>query len=169
MLCVKLEDPLLFPQTSLRNPPFPPPLGSNAPRTFALFLLYDLSGAIIGSLYMDVILAEFLDSGTPLMERLFLRAVGHAVLMGVTISFAGWFHHQLVEGLGIEPHRATITFTYWAVFFPLVGRLMQSSAESVVQAIAFELFATGAEIFNLDGLMMGKPFSLLRSSYLHRL
>jgi len=148
VLLVYHEDP----HTNTPHSPPVPPLTS--PRTFTLFLLLLLSGVIDGSLYMDVIFAKFLDSGTPLMERLLLRSVGHSVLMSLTLSFYSWFHHQLVEGLGVEPHRATLSFSYWAMFSPLVGRFMQSSAVSVAQAIAFELFATLVEIKTLDGKLL---------------
>jgi len=45
-------------------------------------------------------------------------------------------------------------FIIFATYFPLMGRLMKSSASSVAQVIAFEVFATGAGIVALDGKLL---------------
>jgi len=138
-------------------PPHPLPSSlTPIPRTFALFLLYDLSWMMVAIVYRMFIFYRFVDSGTPLMERLLLRSVGHSVILGTATSFSGWCHHQLVEGLGVEQNRATVVWALGGMLLTLAGRLTQSSASSVAQAIAFEVFATGAEISNIERLLKGQ-------------
>ena len=106
-------------------------------------------------IYQRVIIAKFADSTTPLLVLLLLRGVGHSAVSALLISLCGWAHHHIVEDLGGEPHRASIIYGQIGVLLPLMGRFLQSSAESVGQSLMFELFATGAEILMMDTLLRG--------------
>ena len=106
-------------------------------------------------IYQRVIIAKFADSSTPLVVLLLLRGVGHSVISAFLISLCGWVHHHIVEDLGCEPHRASIFYGQIGVLLSLMGRFLQSSAESVGQSLMFELFATGAEILMMDTLLRG--------------
>ena len=118
----------------------------SACRCFLLFLLYEVISAFIVAIYGRVVFKAFTDAGTSLTTRLLLRSEVHSTVAVLATSFCGWFHHQLVEELGIEPHRATVVYTGYSAFFPLAGRRMQSSADSVLQAVAFEILTDRLQV-----------------------
>jgi len=136
----------------------------SALKCFLLFSLNEFVSAIILATFSWGIMDSFTDYGTPLATRLLLRSVGHTIVFSATISYSAWFHHRLVTDLGIASHRATVGFLCWATYFPLLGRLMQSTASSVQQAIVYEMVATLVEIKTLDGLLKGMtPLHGIRS------
>jgi hypothetical protein len=124
-------------------------------RCFALFFIDEMSVGIIFGSYKFIILALFVDSETSLPARLLLRSVAHLTAFTLAISYSGWMHHQVVEQLGVNQNRATILFVTFATFFPLMGRLMQSSAVDITEVLAFEAFSVVSELATLDGLLKG--------------
>ena len=139
--------------------------GSSFWRMSGLFLLFDAVAIFSVGSYTLVAFKVFTDAETSLLTRLLLRSVGHSIFAVLVTSFVGWFHYQLTDRLGVDPHRATIVYSSFAAFLSLVGRCMQSSAENVMQATAFELFATGAEVLTLDGMLKGlTPIQEIRTT-----
>ena len=83
--------------------------------------------------------------------------VGQVVLLyfGVEISWR-WTAYA-TEHLGADTRNAAVaTFGFYACVVPLLGRVMQGSAETIVQSVIYEVAGTIAELFLADSFLKSR-------------
>ena len=115
----------------------------------------------------------FCRADSSLMQRMMIRCVLHAILVAFVTSGSAFYSHILTKGFQVHPNDASLVFVDFAIITAFYGRLMQTSAETVLGALLLDFAGTVAEIFAMDGLLRGKTpiqelrelaFSLLKKS-----
>ncbi|GMI25269.1 hypothetical protein TrCOL_g6809 [Triparma columacea] len=103
------------------------------------------------------ILPEFFFSGTNSFTKALLRLGTPLIIKGLFIECCAMFAPLLSNILETDLHLVSVVlFGPVACASDLIGRLMQSSAESILASIVLELCGTFAEVYTADVLLQGR-------------
>lgn len=125
---------------------------------FALYFLFLL--LVMGRFAINIIcnesLRKFYLTDTSLLERLVLRGPVIALLVALSTSCCCRASHILIMRFKVNRHDASLLFVHFATLTALYGRLMQTSANTVWEAVLFDFAGTAMELFTIDGFLRGK-------------
>mmetsp|Transcript_105958 Transcript_105958/g.306571 ORF Transcript_105958/g.306571 Transcript_105958/m.306571 type:complete len:638 (-) Transcript_105958:72-1985(-) len=118
----------------------------------AMFLLTFVMGIFL-ELYQETILVNFFDAND-LVTKLLIRAVGHVVFKKIVLEIS-WRLIRYLHKIGaVEGNdRAYLMYAPLLVYLTMNGRMMQTSSDTVELAVALELFAIIAEVFEARDLL----------------
>ncbi|GMI25223.1 hypothetical protein TeGR_g3086 [Tetraparma gracilis] len=97
----------------------------------------------------------FFSPSTSEFARFVIRTVFVTAVNMSALEVCWFTSNKLVTLLGVDPHRSHMLFAASAAFVTFMARMMQGSAESLTQAVLFELSGTIAELRTADSLLRG--------------
>ena len=105
----------------------------------------------------QIILPAFFRESTSTMSRFLIRSVVCALFTNMGIEVSWQLSRFAAKNMGADMNHAVVsTFAGYGVFFSLLGRIMQGSAETVEESLLFEVAGTLAELAIADALLKSR-------------
>jgi hypothetical protein len=123
-------------------------------KAFGFFFAINFAETLVGVVYSWYLIPIFFDSATTEWTRIVIRTVGASCFAILNIE-ASWRSSRFLITIGVPEQNTHLMFAVLAGVLPLFSRVMQGSAQSVVQSVIFELTGTLAELFTADTLLRG--------------
>ncbi|GMI07696.1 hypothetical protein TrVE_jg4977 [Triparma verrucosa] len=126
-------------------------------KVYFIFFTALLLEVMAQTIYAFMVIPYFFREDTSTLNRFLVRMLGQVILLyfGVEISWR-WTAYAK-EHLGVETKNAAVaTFGFYACVVPLLGRVMQGSAETLAQSVIYEVAGTIAELFLADSFLKSK-------------
>ncbi|GMH88760.1 hypothetical protein TrST_g6201 [Triparma strigata] len=133
-------------------------------KLFCVMLAYGLFEFFIYLMFQQYLLVAYFSSGTSLFAKMIIRMLGQMVFLPLTIEAATSLSDFLQNECGVEMRDTFCILVPVITLTTLLGRVMQGSAESIIEMIILEVVGTFCEFSMADGLLRGlSPVDATRS------
>ena len=104
-----------------------------------------------------MVMPYFFRGSTSTFTRFLMRIFGQVLVFYLGTELSWRFSKQAAKNMGCNVHNATVaSFSLYASAIPLLGRIMQGSAETMSQSIFYEVAGTLAELAIADAFLKSR-------------
>ena len=126
-------------------------------KAYGIFFAALMFETVVIVIYTWVILPYFFLASTSTFTRFLIRMLGQVSIFYLGSELSWRWSKQATEHMGATIKDATVaSFGFYASVIPLLGRIMQGSAETVLHSIIYEIAGTLAELTLADVFLKGR-------------
>mmetsp|Transcript_16015 Transcript_16015/g.29987 ORF Transcript_16015/g.29987 Transcript_16015/m.29987 type:complete len:587 (+) Transcript_16015:165-1925(+) len=133
-------------------------------KLFCVMLAFGVFEFVIYLMFQQYLLVAYFSSGTSLFAKMIIRMVGQMVFLPLTIEAVTSLSDFLQNECGVEMRDTFCILVPVITLTTFLARVMQGSAESIIEMVFLEVVGTLCEFSMADGLLRGlSPIDATRS------
>ena len=126
-------------------------------KAYGIFFTFLMTEIVAQYVYLYFVMPYFFLASTSTFSRFLVRMLGQVILLYLGSELSWRLSKQAAEHMGCNIFNATVaSFGMYASTLPLLGRIMQGSAETVLESSIYEVAGTVAELTLADSLLKSR-------------